>query len=188
MSTGGERRPRRDPRRRVQGRGGDRTLGGGEFGGVGPAKTVAEEDVAELVGLDVEINAGRTVGLGEGDRVQGGRYRGVGVVAQVAAGELRAQRARALTGVGGEGGDVDQGSDVGVTGGRVRDDGPAVGVADQDHGSANRLEVVGEVTRFDGTVVSRLTRSIDVVSGQGSARPPSDWMEGMECSFWLLRQ
>ena len=65
--------------------------------------------------------------------------------------------------VGGEGGDVDEGLDVGVAGGGVGDDGAAVGVAGEDDRSGDGVEDAGEVGGVVGQAAQRVGDTDDRV-------------------------
>src|SRR5712691_9471471 len=127
-----------------------RALGGGHHG-CGVGGTVGAEGFPEDGGVDVGVGAGGAVGLRERPEDEVGR-------SEHAARELRQDPAGGFAGIGGEGGDVNQGFDVGVAGGSVGDDLSAVGVPDQDDGSGDGGQDAGDVGGVGGDAAQRVRR------------------------------
>ena len=124
---GGDRPPARWAGRLGEGGGVERPLGGGHHCG-GVVGDIGAEHLVEDVRSDVRVES-----AGVGPERQVGR-------AGLAAGILGEDLGESLTRLGREGRDVDEGFDVGVTGGRVGDRDAAVGVTDEDEGAGDRGE------------------------------------------------
>lgn len=118
--------------------------------------------MAELVLLDVQVGGGGAVGLPVGDRVEGVRESGAGVLA----GEFQG----AFPGGRQEGRDVDQGFDVGVAGGGLGDDVAAVGVADEDLRALDVVEDRAQGGGVGGRAAQRVGRGDDRVSVGATVR------------------